>query len=395
MLHFLVACDKCKGSLSAFEICESAALALQKRFSESKVTQVPLTDGGEGFCRILTTSASGKIHSLNVLDSVGRNKKVHFGVCNIENLNSEVIKTLDLPSYGNLAIVEMAQAAGLADLPVSEQNPWKTSSFGVGQILKETAKLGVDAILLGIGGSSTNDIGLGALNALGLSSKAENGKDISFPLPSVWENIFEIACDELQELPPIRIACDVENKLFGRKGATSQYGPQKGLPESDIEEFETHIRRILSILEPICPNVFELSDIKGSGAAGGMGFGLSMFYDVSLVHGFDLISSWFEIEKKIEKADFVITGEGKFDQTSLSGKGPFEIIRLSNLKETPCLVIAGSLDSKTAREVSENFAECDLIAFGKTDWSLDENLSRAKENFTETLEQYGFPNLSL
>lgn len=125
MLHFLVACDKCKGSLSAFEICESAALALQKRFSESKVTQVPLTDGGEGFCRILTTSASGKIHSLNVLDSVGRNKKVHFGVCNIENLNSEVIKTLDLPSYGNLAIVEMAQAAGLADLPVSEQNPWR------------------------------------------------------------------------------------------------------------------------------------------------------------------------------------------------------------------------------------------------------------------------------
>ena len=121
---------------------------------------------------------------------------------------------------------------------------------------------------------------------------------------------------------------------------------------------------------------------------------MSIFYDVSLVHGFDLISSWFEIDKKIEEADYVITGEGRFDQTSLSGKGPYEIIRLADSKNTPSLVMAGSVDSKIAREISGNFGGCDLIPFGRSDWSLDENLSRANQNFTETLIGYEFPNLT-
>ena len=395
MAHFLVACDKCKGSLSAFEMCNLAESVLSERFPTSGVTKVPLTDGGEGFCEILTRGADGVLHSIEVLDSVGSKKKAQYGICDVEKLSPKVIKFLNLPSSGNLGIVEMAQAAGLADLPESNRNPWETSTFGVGQILKKVAECGVDVILLGIGGSSTNDIGIGALNALGLSLKSHDNNEISFPIPSVWKNVEGIVIDGLDSLPPIRIACDVDNQLLGHQGATAQYGPQKGLHDRDIEQFEEQIKEILNIIESHRTDIFELSKVKGSGAAGGIGFGLSIFYEVSLVHGFDLISSWFEIDQKIEEADYVITGEGRFDQTSLSGKGPYEIIRLSNLKETPSLVMAGSVDSKTAREISGNFTGCDLIPFGRSDWSLDENLSRANQNFTETLERYGFPNLNL
>ena len=394
MTHFLVACDKCKGSLSAFEMCNLAESVLSERFPTSDVTKVPLTDGGEGFCEILTLGAQGVLHSIEVLDSVGSKQKVQYGICDVEKLSPKVIKFLNLPSCGNLGIVEMAQAAGLADLPESKRNPWETSTFGVGQILKEVAGFGVDVILLGIGGSSTNDIGIGALNALGLSLKSHDNNEISFPIPSVWKNVAGIEIDGLDALPPIRIACDVDNQLFGKTGATAQYGPQKGLAEKDIEKFQEQIKRILKILESHRTDIFELSKSKGSGAAGGMGFGLSIFYDVSLVHGFDLISSWFEIDHKIEEADYVITGEGRFDQTSLCGKGPFEIIRLSNLKDTPSLVMAGSVDSKTAIEISGKFTSCDLIPFGRSDWSLDKNLSRANQNFTETLTGYDFPNLT-
>ena len=394
MTHFLVACDKCKGSLSAFEMCNLAESVLSERFPTSDVTKVPLTDGGEGFCEILTLGAQGVLHSIEVLDSVGSKQKVQYGICDVEKLSPKVIKFLNLPSCGNLGIVEMAQAAGLADLPESKRNPWETSTFGVGQILKEVAGFGVDVILLGIGGSSTNDIGIGALNALGLSLKSHDNNEISFPIPSVWKNVAGIEIDGLDALPPIRIACDVDNQLFGKTGATAQYGPQKGLAEKDIAKFQEQIKRILKILESHRTDIFELSKSKGSGAAGGMGFGLSIFYDVSLVHGFDLISSWFEIDHKIEEADYVITGEGRFDQTSLCGKGPFEIIRLSNLKDTPSLVLAGSFDSKTAIEMSGKFTSCDLIPFGRSDWSLDKNLSRANQNFTETLTGYDFPNLT-
>jgi glycerate kinase len=375
-------------------MCNLAESVLSERFPTSDVTKVPLTDGGEGFCEILTLGVQGVLHSIEVLDSVGSKQKVQYGICDVEKLSPKVIKFLNLPSRGNLGIVEMAQAAGLADLPESKRNPWETSTFGVGQILKEVAGFGVDVILLGIGGSSTNDIGIGALNALGLSLKSHDNNEISFPIPSVWKNVAGIDIDGLDSLPPIRIACDVDNQLFGKTGATAQYGPQKGLAEKDIEKFQEQIKRILKILESHRTDIFELSKSKGSGAAGGMGFGLSIFYDVSLVHGFDLISSWFEIDHKIEEADYVITGEGRFDQTSLCGKGPFEIIRLSNLKDTPSLVMAGSVDPKTAIEISGKFTGCDLIPFGRSDWSLDKNLSRANQNFTETLTGYEFPNLN-
>ena len=393
MANFLVACDKCKGSLSAFEICSLAKSVLQQRFPGSQIVEVPLTDGGEGFTDILTCGATGLFHTIKVKDSIGNQKQAKIGLCEIAKLPASVTQALELPSSGKLAIVEMAQSAGLADLTSDQRNPWQTSTYGVGQMLLEAARLGVDAILLGIGGSSTNDIGLGALHALGLSIRNEMHEEIPFPSPSTWTNIRNLDAESLSDLPPIRIACDVENQLLGEFGATAHYGPQKGLPKSEISLFESEIKDLLNLLKPKEPKTFDLAKANGSGAAGGMGFGLSLFYEVSLVQGFQLISSWFEIEKKIKKADFVITAEGRFDQTSMDGKGPYEIVKVAQQNSTQSLVIAGSVDDKVAVQLSKNFPDCSFISFGRSDWTMEKNLSCARENFLSTLLKYPFSDL--
>ena len=393
MANFLVACDKCKGSLSAFEVCSLAKYVLQQRFPGSQIVEVPLTDGGEGFTDILTCGATGLFHPIKVKDSIGNQKQAKIGLCEIAKLPASVTQALELPSSGKLAIVEMAQSAGLADLTSDQRNPWQTSTYGVGQMLLEAARLGVDAILLGIGGSSTNDIGLGALHALGLSIRNEMHEEIPFPSPSTWTNIRNLDAESLSDLPPIRIACDVENQLLGEFGATAQYGPQKGLPKSEIGLFESEIKDLLNLLKSKEPKTFDLAKANGSGAAGGMGFGLSLFYEVSLVQGFQLISSWFEIEKKIKKADFVITAEGRFDQTSMDGKGPYEIVKVAQQNSTQSLVIAGSVDDKVAVQLSKNFPDCSFISFGRSDWTMEKNLSCARENFLSTLLKYPFSDL--
>ena len=124
-----------------------------------------------------------------------------------------------------------------------------------------------------------------------------------------------------------------------------------------------------------------------------MGFGLSLFYDVSLVQGFELISSWFEIEHKIKQADFVITAEGRFDQTSMDGKGPYQVIKTSQRHSTACLVIAGSIDQQVVAKASKNFPDCSFVSFGRSDWPIEKNLSSARENFVTTLEEFSFPHL--
>jgi glycerate kinase len=353
-----------------------------------------LTDGGEGFVEILTSAAKGKFQSVEIKNSIGEVKQGTFGICEIENLPSAVSTSLGLPSTGKLGIVEMAQAAGLAELPQAERNPWKTSTFGVGEMLREAKFLGVDAILLGIGGSSTNDLGVGALAALGVNFYGKGKSHIVNPFPCYWQDIEKIDFDLLVDLPPLFIACDVDNPLLGKNGATSRYGPQKGLPTEEIELFEEKITQFQQLLSSKFPKVYQAAEYQGSGAAGGIGYGLSLPYKVSLIPGFSLVSDWFDFPMLVEKADLILTGEGRFDETSLSGKGPFELLCLANLKSTPSILLAGSIDFDKVNEVCQRFHECDLLQFGINEWSLEKNLSLAEECFTDTLRQYPFRSLS-
>lgn len=393
MKRILAAFDKCKDSLSAKELCDLAEKVLADRFSDCVVTKAPLTDGGEGFVDILSSAAKGKFQSVEIKNSIGEVKKGTIGICEIENLPSAVSTSLGLPSTGKLGIVEMAQAAGLADLPQAERNPWKTSTFGVGEMLRAAKFLGVDAILLGIGGSSTNDLGMGALAALGVNFYGKGKTHIVNPFPCYWQDIEKIDFDQLVDLPPLFIACDVDNPLLGKNGATARYGPQKGLPAEEIELFEEKITQLQQLLVSKFPKVYQAAEFQGSGAAGGIGYGLSLPYKVSLIPGFSLVSNWFGLSKLVEEADLILTGEGRFDETSLSGKGPFELLNLANLKSTPSILLAGSIDFNKVHEVCKKFHECDLLQFGMNEWSLEKNLSLAEERFTDTLNQYPFLSL--
>ena len=391
MQKVLAAFDKCKDSLTAGESCEIA----KDIFEEMSfvVDTVPLSDGGEGFVEILTQQASGELIFVKASDALGKVKDVSVGLCELENLPVATKEFLNLtPTKGKIAIIEMASVVGLADLRFEERNAWKTSTLGMGEVLAHCASLELDAILIGIGGSATNDMGLGSLVGLGLELQRENGETIDFPCPKEWHDLAKIKLNHLLDLPPLKIACDVRNPLLGPNGATHQYGKQKGLNQESRERLESKMEEMVTKLSSHFSKAEENSTLDGSGAAGGIGYGLGLAYDVSLVPGFDLIRIWFDLDNKIKDCDFVLTGEGRFDKTSLQGKGPFEVIRLANIHSKKSFLIAGSVDSQVKEDCQNQFSDLQIHSFSDPELSLEENLKKGGELMAKKLKNVFFDN---
>jgi len=384
-MRVLAAFDKCKDSLSAREICSLAKETIQNRSLEDQVSVVPLTDGGEGFTDLLTSAKGGLFHSVFAKDSLGRTKEVKVGIISSDDVDPALQEFINLPCPGKIAVIEMSSIAGLADLMNDERNPWLTSTFGVGQLLKHVTSLEMSSILLGIGGSSTNDMGVGALCSLGVKFFDDSGFPVTFPCPDTWSNIKEVSAEGLFSLPPIRIACDVSNQLLGEGGATYQFGPQKGLSSDRKKEMEEEMLRMSASLADTFQKPLSLREQEGSGAAGGIGYGLSLAYDTRFVSGFSLIEKWFKLEDAIKESDLILTGEGRFDLTSLYGKGPYEIIRMASRYEKKVILLAGSVESEAVERCKSEFPELEVVPFGKNELSLDENLARAPEFFSNAL----------
>jgi glycerate kinase len=343
-MRVLLAFDKFKDALSARQACEIAAGALQAKHPGWQFDLCPLTDGGEGFCETLTQAASGRLDHLNVSGPLGVPNHSAHGVVRIERLPAAVRSRLVVKEDGTLAVIETASASGLALLHPEERNPWKTSSHGTGEQISVAAQAGVDAILLGVGGSATNDLGLGALAALGFKFLDATGATIAVPTPATWENIQHIDCTGAIKLPPVFIACDVTNPLLGPHGATATFGPQKGLRAEDLPRLEAQAARMAALLCEVCGQPLSLADIPGAGAAGGTGFGLMVACGAKLVPGFDLVSDWLDLPARLAAADLVLTGEGRFDATSLGGKGPGRLLAEARRLGKPAHVFAGRLD---------------------------------------------------
>jgi glycerate kinase len=384
-MRVLAAFDKCKDSLSAREICFLAKETILNRSSEDQVSVVPLTDGGEGFADLLTNAKDGSFHSVFAKDSLGRTKEVKVGIISSQDIDPPLQEFIDLPCPGKIAVIEMSSIAGLANLMNDERNPWLTSTFGVGELLKHVTSIGVSSILLGIGGSSTNDMGVGALCSLGVKFFDDKGFPVTFPCPDTWSNIKEVSLDSLLSLPPIRISCDVSNQLLGEGGATYQFGSQKGLSSDRKKEMEEEMLRMSAFLAETFQKPLSLREQEGSGAAGGIGYGLSLAYNTRFVSGFSLIEKWFKLEDAIKESDLILTGEGRFDLTSLYGKGPYEIIRMASRHEKKVILLAGSVESEAVERCKSEFPELEVVPFGMNELSLDENLARAPEFFSNAL----------
>jgi glycerate kinase len=341
-MRVLLAFDKFKDSLTARQACELAAGVLRDRHPDWTLDLCPLADGGEGFAEILTASAGGQLTHLPVTGPRGAKTEASFGFVSLQNIPTLARTLLALPpppstAPGNLphasgltplasddriAVIEMSSASGLALLPPDQRDPWQTTTQGTGELIRAAADAGASCIVLGVGGSATSDLGLGALAALGLEFLSAHDEKVSPPFPALWSRIARIEGAVQASVPPIRIACDVTNPLLGPRGAAAIYGPQKGLRPGDLARLEHEAARLALMLTARCRQPDALMDAPGAGAAGGLPFGLMTATRAQLLPGFELVSAWLDLDRRIAAADLIVTGEGRFDPSSLSGKGP-------------------------------------------------------------------------
>lgn len=346
-MRALLAFDKFKDSLSAPAAGDIAADELRTLRPAWEIDRCPLTDGGEGFAEILTRAAAGRLITAPVHGPRGEPIEAAFGLVSLARIPppARVLLALPpgLPPDAPVAVVEMAAASGLALVPAARRDPWHASTFGTGELLRAAATAGAAAILLGVGGSATNDLGLGALAALGLELHDAAGQPLAPAAPASWPRVARIQKTISPPLPPVRIACDVTNPLLGPAGCAAVYGPQKGLRAADLARLEQESARLARLLCAHCGRPETGMDTPGAGAAGGISFGLMTAAGAQLLPGFGLVSAWLELEARLAAADVVLTGEGRFDGSSLSGKGPGAIAAQAMALRREVHVFAGTI----------------------------------------------------
>ncbi|WP_319502482.1 glycerate kinase [uncultured Draconibacterium sp.] len=319
MKKIVIAPDKFKGSLTGIEFCDAVERGIKKHIENVAIIKLPLADGGDGTVDALKFYTGGKLISAEVHDPLLRPIQANY-------LYAEKEK---------LAFIEMAEASGIRLLKNEELNPLETSTFGTGELILDALKRGAKHVLLGIGGSSTNDAGMGMASALGFRFfDAENnllegrGKDLN-RLATIDT---ELVNKELRNIK-FEVACDVDNPLFGPNGAAHIYAPQKGASKRVVEELDAGLRNFNEKVEIQFGK--NLQNIAGAGAAGGLGAGCVLFLNAELKSGTELIKSIADFDEQVKDADWIVTGEGKFDEQTFSGK-----------------VIKGVLDSRTKQQLA-------------------------------------------
>jgi glycerate kinase len=345
-MRILVAFDKFKSSISARAACDIAARAIRSAQPAWEVDTCPLSDGGEGFMEILTGAAGGARIAAEATGPMGAGVAAAFGLVSIDRIPAGARALLGASAAGpggSIAVVEMASASGLALLAPDARDPSRASTRGTGQLIQAAAGAGPRAILLGVGGSATHDLGLGALGALGIDYWGDGGAPIELIVPADWPALRGIGGRLAGSIPPILIACDVDNPLLGPRGALAVYGPQKGLRPEEAPALEAQGARIAAMLCRHFGRPEALASAPGAGAAGGIAFGLMAAAGAALLPGFELVSEWLGLERRLAAADLVVTGEGRFDESSLSGKGPGSLIRRALALGKPAHVFAGQV----------------------------------------------------
>jgi len=346
-MRLLIAFDKFKDSLTALQACEIAARALRARHPDWELDLCPLADGGDGFVEILTRAAGGRRENFPVTGPRGGQVEAPIGLVPAANIPPAARALLGLRApEGTVAVVEMASASGLALLAPEDRDPWQATSYGTGQLIRLAAELHASLILLGVGGSATHDLGLGALAALGLEFRSADGRRLRLPVPALWPELARIEGGVFSALPPIRIACDVSNPLLGSNGAAAVFGRQKGLKPGDADRLEAESARVAAQLCAHSGQPVALAATPGGGAAGGIAFGLMAAARARLLPGFALVTAWLDLEARIAAAAAVITGEGRFDESSLGGKGPGAIAARARALGKPVHIFAGQVQGR-------------------------------------------------
>ncbi|MFJ6413354.1 glycerate kinase [Terribacillus saccharophilus] len=336
-MKIVIAPDSYKESLSALEAANAIERGFKMIFPDAVYNKMPMADGGEGTVQSLVDATNGKIEERTVTGPLGKPVKAFFG----------------LMGDGETAVIEMAAASGLHLVPTEDRNPLTTSTKGTGELISAALDLGVQHIIIGLGGSATNDGGAGMIQALGGRLLDEAGKDIGDGGGALAQlAVIDLAgLDNRLKDVRVEVACDVDNPLTGPRGASAIFGPQKGATPDMVELLDKNLSHFADIAEKALGKSFR--DIEGVGAAGGLGASLLAFLNADLKRGIDIVLHAVDFEEAVKDADLVITGEGRLDSQTIYGKTPIGVAKAAKKYGVPVIGLAGSL-SKDSDVVYEH-----------------------------------------
>ena len=367
MQNFILVPDSFKGTLSAIEVCNIMKSSIKNLYKDANIISVPVADGGEGTVDAFLYALGGEKKSIWVSDAFNEQKILaHYAMLK-----------------DNIAVIEMAACAGLP-LVKNRLEPDKTTTFGVGELIIDAINSGAKKIILGLGGSATNDGGCGMAVALGVKFKDEQDQEF-IPTGGTLSQIYKIDMNNIySKIKDIEFIsmCDVDNPLCGRLGASAVFAPQKGADEDMVKSLDEGLAHLAKIIKRDLH--IEVKDIKGAGAAGGLGAGSIAFLQSKLTKGIDVILDTINFDELVSKAAIVFTGEGKFASQSLHGKVVMGVANRSQKYKTPVIVVTGAIGENIQEAYNKGITA--IFSINKEPMEFSKSALKSKENMILTME---------
>lgn len=370
-MKVVVVIDSLKGSLSSLEAGNTIKQGIKRVYQDAKVIVKPLADGGEGTVEALVSGMNGKIETVVATGPLGDKIESSYGII-LEK---------------RLAIMEMASIAGITLLSLKQRNPLYTTTYGLGEMIKDAISKGCNNFIIGIGGSATNDGGIGMLQALGFDLLDKDGNQVPLGARGLKDLV---KIDDKNVLPELKkcqfkIACDVTNVLCGENGCSVVFGPQKGATSQMIKDMDQWLYNFANLAKKKYPHSDAL--VPGTGAAGGLGFAFLTFVKATLESGIDIILETIDLKSDLKDVDVVVTGEGCLDRQSAMGKAPVGVAKMAKLYNKPVIAFAGSV-TKEAKLCNQEGIDA-YFPIIRNITTLQEAMAKenAKNNLTDTVEQ--------
>lgn len=367
MQNFILVPDSFKGTLSAIEVCNIMKSSIKNLYKDANIISVPVADGGEGTVDAFLYVLGGEKKSIWVSDAFNEQKILaHYAMLK-----------------DNIAVIEMAACAGLP-LVKNRLEPDKTTTFGVGELIIDAINSGAKKIILGLGGSATNDGGCGMAAALGVKFKDEQDQEF-IPTGGTLSQIYKIDMNNIySKIKDVEFVsmCDVDNPLCGKLGASAVFAPQKGADEDMVRLLDEGLAHLAKIIKRDLH--IEVKDIKGAGAAGGLGAGSIAFLQSKLTKGIDVILDTINFDELVSKADIIFTGEGKFDSQSLHGKVVMGVANRSQKYKTPVIVVTGAIGENIQEAYNKGITA--IFSINKEPMEFSKSALKSKENMVLTME---------
>lgn len=366
-MKFVLAPDSFKESMTSKEVCNAMTVGIRKVFGHAEITAVPMADGGEGTMQSMIDSTNGTIYSAVVKGPLGVDIKAKFGILGDKTT----------------AVVEAAEACGLQLIDKSLRNPLITTTYGVGELIKSALDMNIEKLIITLGGSSTNDGGVGMLQALGVKFLDEINEEIALggvSLSKISKIDVSMMDKRIKDIE-IKAACDVKNYLTGDNGASRVFAKQKGASEEDIVTLDENLKHYARVVKEQFG--IEINHVDGAGAAGGLGAAITGFLRGKLENGFSLVATCSELELKMKNADFVITGEGSIDSQTKEGKTPYGVAKVAKKSDIPVIALCGRIGDGI-EELYEDIDSIVCIVPGAV--TLEDALKNGKDNITRTME---------